>query len=174
MIRADRKVENGESLIADACPAKTQCTAVDNDGQMETFQPLTGKHIASATIDKPVGLDAPSGDSDNELDAVACTSAKICIAVDTLGNAVTFNPRSRHSATPTAIDPGHALLAIACPSSKECVAVDSAGRALQGAPDNHTWTVEPLPDATPLLGVACVSTSECVAVDDAGQEFRAQ
>ena len=99
---------------------------------------------------------------------------KLCVAVDTLGNAVTFNPRSRHAATPKAIDPGHALTAIACPSATECVAVDSAGRALQGAPGNHAWTVEPLPDATALLGVACVSASECVAVDDAGQEFRAQ
>jgi hypothetical protein len=99
LIRKHINVEDGESLTALACPTKSQCTVVDNDGTMLTFQPLTGRRSATAKIDKPVGLDEPSGDSDDELDGVSCTSTTFCVAVDTLGNAVTFHPRSRRPGT---------------------------------------------------------------------------
>ena len=112
------KVEEGEALTGSACSSKTQCTAVDNDGQEITFQPLTGKVITRTAIDASVGLDAPSGDSDDELDDVSCPGTTLCVAVDTRGAAVAFNPRSKHSVKPTLIDTGHGLTSISCPTTQ--------------------------------------------------------
>jgi hypothetical protein len=169
-IRKLIKVEYGESQTALACPSKSQCTSVDNDGTMITFNPLTGKRVQSAKIDTPVGLDAPSGDSNDELDGIACPTTKLCIAIDTLGNAVRLNPRGTHSKL-EAIDAGNALHGIACPSASECVAVDSAGRALIGNPQTMTWTAEPIAGAADLNSVSCPGVGECVAVDAAGDAF---
>jgi hypothetical protein len=165
------KVEPGEALTGSACSSKTQCTAIDNDGGEVTFQPVTGKKIASATVDASVGLDAPSGDSDNELDAVSCPSMKLCVAVDSRGAAVAFNPRSKHTVKPTMIDPGHGLTSISCPTTHRCVAVDDAGRVLAGGTKPSTWKTTPLTGASALTGVDCPSAKECVAVDVTGDVF---
>jgi hypothetical protein len=171
ILRKAIKVEVGESQIALACESGTLCTSVDNDGMMLSFQPLTGKPIARAKIDAPVGLDAPSGDSNDELDGIACPTTKLCVAIDTLGNVVRFNPRSKHKATPKPVDAGHSLTGIACPTSSECIAVDSAGRALFGNLKSRTWTLETIAGATGLTAVACASKTECAAVDTAGNVF---
>lgn len=157
--------------MAVACPSTTRCTAVDNNGTMLTFQPRTGKRIARAKIDKPVGLDAPSGDSNDELDGIACPGTTFCVAVDTLGNVVTFNPGSRRTVTPNAIDTGHSLTGVACPSAARCVLVDSGGRVLAGNPRHGGWMVTALRGAAGLTAVACPSAGTCVAVDSAGDEF---
>jgi hypothetical protein len=165
------KVEAGEALTGGACSSKTQCTAIDNDGQAITFQPLTGKKIASASIDASVGLDAPSGDSDDELDAISCPGKQLCVAVDTRGAAVAFNPQSKKKVKPTLIDPGHALTSISCPSTQRCVAVDAAGQVLAGAAQPSTWKTTSLTGASGLLGIDCPSMKECVAVDVTGEAF---
>src|SRR5262249_16876599 len=152
-------------LTGSACSSKTQCTAIDNDGGEVTFQPLTGKKIASATIDASVGLDAPSGGSDNELDAVSCPSMKLCVAVDPRGAGVKVNPRSKHKVKPTLVDSGHGLTSISCPTIHRCVAVDDAGRVLAGGSKPSTWKATQLKGASALSGVDCPSSKECVAVD---------
>lgn len=171
LIRRHVNVEDGERLVALACPSKTQCSAVDNNGSVLTFQPRTGKSLAADKIDAPVGLDAPSGNSNDELDGIACPTVRLCVGVDTLGNAVQFNPRSNHGATPKAIDARRSLTAVACPSRRECVAVDSGGRAPLGNPRTGSWSVKPL-RATRLTAIACTSQAECVAVDSVAEAFR--
>ncbi len=106
LLRRAINVEKGEAQTALACPSAKQCTAVDNDGMAITFQPLTGKRIAGAKIDKPVGLDAPSGDSDDELDGVACKGTRLCVAVDTLGNVIRFDPHSTTGGQLRSVDTG--------------------------------------------------------------------
>ncbi|HEX5193313.1 MAG TPA: hypothetical protein VFW09_10955 [Solirubrobacteraceae bacterium] len=170
-IRRRIGVERGEALTGAACSARTQCTAIDNDGQALTFQPLTGKRIAHAKIDASVGLDAPSGDSDNELDAVSCPGRKLCVAVDTRGAAVAFDPRSGRSVKPTMIDPNHGLSSVSCPTVHRCVAVDDAGRVLAGGARPSAWKATPLKGAAALNAVDCPSSKECVAVDATGNAF---
>jgi hypothetical protein len=165
------KVEEGEALTGSACSSKTQCTAVDNDGQQITFQPLTGKVITTTAIDASVGLDAPSGGSDDELDDVSCPGATLCVAVDTRGAAVAFNPRSKHSVKPTLIDTGHELTSVSCPTTKRCLAVDGSGRALAGTAKPSSWLAMTLTGASALLAVDCPSAKECVAVDATGDAF---
>ena len=169
--RRNINVEEVEALTALACSSRSQCTATDNDGTMITFNPLTGKRLRSAMIDTKVGLDAPSGDSDNELDGVACRGTTTCVAVDTLGNVVSFNPRARHGAHLHAIDPGSALTAVACPSRGLCLLGDSSGRIWTGAAAGSRWTSTRLRGASGLTSVSCVTGRECVAVDTAGDEF---
>jgi hypothetical protein len=164
-------VEGGESLVALACASTRQCTAVDNDGAMLTFKPTGGKDIAVASIDAVVGLDAPSGDSSNELDGIACPTRTLCDAVDSQGDEVSFNPRSRRTVKSTLLDPGQGFSSVSCPSAHECVAVDSAGRAFVGDPHSKHWTAEPIAGAVALTGVACFSTKVCAAVDQAGDAF---
>jgi hypothetical protein len=171
IMRRNINVEEVEAQTALACPRRSQCTATDNDGTATTFDPLTGHRMLSVKIDTKVGLDAASGDSDNELDGVACRGTTVCVAVDTLGNVVTFNPRSRHGAHLYAIDPGSALTSVACPALGLCVLGDSSGRAWTGAARGSHWTSTRLSGAAALTSVACVSSKECVAVDTAGDTF---
>ena len=165
------KVEEGEALTGVACSSTTQCTAIDNDGVEITFQPLTGKQITATGIDASVGLDAPSGDSDNELDDISCPSVTLCVAVDTRGDAVAFNPRSKHSVKPTATDAGQILTSISCPTVHRCVAVDADGRALAGTTNPSTWVAAQVSGASALAAIDCPSAKECVAVDVTGDEF---
>ncbi|MFZ0386291.1 MAG: hypothetical protein WAL22_11530 [Solirubrobacteraceae bacterium] len=165
------KVEAGEALTGVACSSTTQCTAIDNDGVEITFQPRTGRQITATRIDASVGLDAPSGDSDNELDDISCPRVTICVAVDSRGDAVAFNPRSKHSVKPTATDAGQTLTSISCPTVNRCVAVDANGRALAGTAKPSTWVATQVPGASALTAIDCPSANECVAVDVTGDEF---
>jgi hypothetical protein len=171
VIRRDINVEEVEALTALACPTRAQCTATDNNGTMITFDPLAGRRLRSAKIDRRVGLDAPSGNSDNELDGIACRGTSVCVAVDTLGDVVAFDPRSRRGARLHAIDPGSALTAAACPSLGRCVLGDGSGRVWTGAARGARWTSRRLHGASALTAVACVRRGECVAVDTAGDAF---
>jgi hypothetical protein len=165
------KVEKGEALTGVACSSRSQCTAIDNDGMEITFQPLTGKRITATSIDRSVGLDAPSGDSYDKLDDISCPSVTICVAVDTRGDAVAFNPRSKHSVKPTIADAGQILTSISCPTTHRCVAVDAAGHALAGGTEPSTWSATTVNDASALVAIDCPTANECVAVDTAGDEF---
>jgi hypothetical protein len=164
-------VEEGEALTGVACSSTVQCTAIDNDGSQITFQPRTGKQITATRIDASVGLDAPSGDSDDELDDISCPSATICVAIDTRGDAVAFDPRSKHSVKPTIADAGQVLTSISCPTAHRCVAVDTAGRALAGGTKPQTWSATTVTGASTLEAVDCPTADECVAVDATGDEF---
>src|SRR5437660_217240 len=62
---------------------------------------LPGTARASLSWSGPFAIDQNGG---NILAAVACPSSSQCIAVDQNGQAVTFNPGSPGSPTPTTID----------------------------------------------------------------------
>ena len=91
--------------------------------------------------------------------------ATLCVAIDTRGAAVAFNPRSKHSVKPTLIDTGHELTSISCPTTQRCVAVDGSGRALAGTTKPSSWSATTLTGASALFAVDCPSATECVAVD---------
>jgi hypothetical protein len=171
ILRHSINVEEVEAQTALACPSRSQCTSTDNDGTATTFDPLTGHRLLSVKIDKPVGLDAASGDSDNELDGIACRGTRLCVAVDTLGNEVSFDPHSRRGGRLHAVAPGSALTSVACPTSGLCVLGDSSGRVWTGHANGTYWIPTRLVGAAGLTAIACVSGTECVAVDTAGDTF---
>ncbi len=81
--------------------------------------PATGR----AALSPPINID-----SANSLRSLACPSVSQCTAVDSKGQAVTFNPTIPGAPTPTAVDTPNFLLSIACPSLSQCTAVDDRGQ----------------------------------------------
>ncbi|MGH2913842.1 MAG: hypothetical protein ACRDMX_02525 [Solirubrobacteraceae bacterium] len=97
-------MEDGKALTGLACPTRSQRTATDDDGTAISFDALTCQRVLRVKVDAKVGFDAPSGTSDHELDGIACHGTQSCVAVDTLGDIVRFDPRSRHDARVRKID----------------------------------------------------------------------
>jgi hypothetical protein len=132
----------------------------------------------------PLVWAAPVGIDGNPIDALACPSISLCVAVDNDGHAVTSTdpPGGARTWHPADIDGFTSLTGVSCPSISICVAVDSAGDVVStgNAPGpGAAWAVakvdtsitEPSPyggGADLLRGVACPSVSFCVAVDSVG------
>ena len=118
----DRDAVEAE-LKRGARQVKANCgAATDDDGHAISFDPLTGHRLLDATIDAKVGLDTPGDASGHELDAITCHNTRACAAVDTLGDVVTFDPRSRHGARLHCYDSATGLTAISCPNDAMCMA----------------------------------------------------
>lgn len=176
VLRRRISIDGNERLTALACPSISQCTALDDAGYEYTFQPRTGQRVGSFQIDQAAGLDAPSGDSTNELDAISCPTTKLCAAVDTLGNIITFDPQLNGAAeafgSTTISYPGSSLSAISCKPSGVCVAVDRSGNAIAGSADSQSWQLQPVDPGHAFNAVACPTKTECVAVDNDGNAYR--
>jgi len=171
IIRGRIAVQKGRTLTALACPNRTQCTATDDDAHAISFDPLTGHRLLDATIDAKVGLDTPGDASGHELDAITCHNTRACAAVDTLGDVVTFDPRSHHGARLHRYDTAAGLTAISCPTSTMCMATGSDGRVYYGRPGASRWTSTHLFEASALTAVTCESTTVCVVSDESGQTY---
>lgn len=145
----------------------------------------TGARATSTTPVAPVLWTAPAAVDDAPIDAIACPSKTMCVAVDRDGDVLTSTDPA--AAAPNAwqvadVDGTSDLSGIACPSIALCVAVDAGGDAvtstdpLGGA---AAWHVVKIDDgsnvsnsdtagAVLLRGVSCPSASLCVAVDADG------
>ncbi len=168
------RIDGNERLTALACPSASQCTALDDDGTQITFNPANGRILASGKIDSAVGIDDPEQGVGYELDAVSCPGTRSCVAVDTLGNAIAFDPLSTtHSAITISFSEPWA--SISCRRTGQCVAVGAGGAVLIGsagaAGSSGPWGTTTLAGAADLNAVACPTATECVAVDSAGHAF---
>ncbi len=149
-------------LDAVACPASTQCTAVDPSGQEVTFDPTGPGHPTAATIDL-VGAG---------LRSVSCPTAAQCTAVDGEGHEVTFDPRTgsvnaagvRTVFTVSGPFVPPELDSVSCPTAGQCTATDGNG---------HEVTFDPATGAVngagiqsdPTFGVvSCTTTTQCTSV----------
>lgn len=146
------------------CASVAQCTFVDYYDRTEvTIDPQSGAKLSAAGIDTA-----------GYLSDVACPALSECVAVDTAGHEVTFNPTSPGTRSLVKVD--HApcrpindysceLTSVACPSATQCTAVDIAGRAVTFDPNSpRTPIVTTVAERKLLRDVACPSVSECVAV----------
>ena len=109
----------------------------------------------------PIDLTSPE-----PIDGVSCPSASFCAAVDSGGNALTYDGTSWSA--PDSIDPGNGdLSSVSCPSASFCAAVDYEGNVLTY--DGTSWSA---PDSIDprgnLSSVSCPSASFCAAVDYEG------
>jgi hypothetical protein len=169
LINKRLNVERKEALTAVACPSATECVALDDDGTAIAFQPITGKRLKTQKIDPAVGLDAPSGASNTELDAVSCSGTRNCAAVDSQGGAVVFDPLGATPAVMASFTTP--WKAISCRPSGMCVGVGSTGEVLIGSTLDGHWTTRAVPGAANLNAVACPTKTECVAADSSGNAF---
>jgi hypothetical protein len=157
-----------------ACPSATQCTAVDQNGEI-TFNPQ------DPGMPTPVSLgSAPV--------AVACPGTTQCTAIDDKGAEATFNPQAPGSPAMKNVDSDAGTTAVACPSLTQCTIVDSSGGVATfdpQAPSAVTATpidtvsysdvdasgtngIGTTSEGGDLVAISCPSTTDCVAVDPAG------
>jgi hypothetical protein len=105
-----------------------------------------------------------------QVDDLACLNTHECVTVDTLGNAVRFNPVHRGSGHAVQIDPGETLTAVACAGGR-CTAGDRDGRVLTGVPGAKTWSVTTLRLAGLITSISCPDSRACVVADDLGHLY---
>lgn len=160
------------SLVALACPSARQCTAVDSGGGMVTFQPRTGRRISHAIIDHSVINEI--GPSQYSMDGVTCVGTRLCVATDSRGDVVHFDPRAHGPGRVVSVDPGGMLTAIACSSSRQCTVGDEHGRVFTGDPRGRSWSLTQLGTSASITSIACRSNGSCVAVDAVGDVFTAR
>jgi hypothetical protein len=98
------------------------CTSVSfcMDGAYDAEQAWewTGSWQTDASEDYP--------DRGGSLQSLSCTPSDSCVAVDSAGNAVTYDGSTW---TSTEIAPGHGLSTVACASASFCLAADGLGSA---------------------------------------------
>jgi hypothetical protein len=121
------------------------------------------------------GLGTASAQADNQLSAIACPLASLCVAADNAGDVVTStDPTGGTRAwTTTKVYSPSAYAAwpvsMSCPSAELCAVANgndllSATNPTGGA---GAWEVTTL-DSNGLSGISCPSASLCVAVDPSG------
>lgn len=149
-----------------SCPTASFCAAVDQYGNNAMIWD-------GSTWSRPQSIDP--GGAKVILDAVSCTvgnaghgrQARQCVAVDTSGNAITWD--GTRWSRPVPIDPGGGgLTAISCASASFCAAVDGFGNVV--IRDGSQWQA-PVPidgTGTGLESISCPSSSFCAATDWGG------
>lgn len=153
-------IDGGTNLLGIACPATSQCTAVDFKGQALTFDPAA-----------PAGTTRSTVDSFGGTRSVSCPSRTQCTAIDARdgqpGREVTFNPLAPGTPTPVTVDPSAGfrgfLEGVACPSTSQCTAVGlgevTFNPTAPGAP-----SMTDIGGGAEFTAVACPSASQCTAV----------
>ncbi len=139
-----------------SCPTGTSCYTY------ATHYPLANGSSSMTSAWSP----GTSIDSGNSLKSVSCTTRDFCVAVDAVGNALSYD--GAFWSPPTSIDGANPLNSVTCPSASFCVAVDSKGNALTW--NGAAWSSPTSIDSNPLNSVSCAGTSFCVAVDSKGNE----
>jgi hypothetical protein len=156
----DPSVMNGVS-----CPSVSFCVAVDGEGDA-----LTSRNPGGDTPDWRWVLADPSNPAGTDgayLTAVSCPSERLCVAVDSSGNAVTStNPAAASpSWSLSDIDGSRDLRAVSCPSRRLCVAVDGSGNVVTTASPatvGARWWVRNVAASRTLTGVSCPTSTLCV------------
>jgi len=145
----------GSAIRADAlaCPSTAQCTAVDTQGQEDTFDPQ------QATPPEPTAIDWGS-----DLSGIACPSTSQCSAVDNHGNEFTFDPQEPAALTSRRAS-SVSLSEVACVSAGDCVAVGNPlDTAVAFDPLGPAESINlPIEETDGLSTLSCPTTSQCTA-----------
>jgi hypothetical protein len=113
-----------------------------------------------------------SVDVGNSLGAVACPSESVCVAIDSTGYEVTFDPASPSGATSAPIDSGVELSGVACWLTSACSAIGNNGDEIDfdpGAPGSATRAA--IGSAGHVSCVVPATTPQQCTVVDGGDEM---
>ena len=95
---------------------------------------------------------------------MSCPSASQCVAVDNLGNEVTYAPTATPAPAVTSVDGTTVLNAVSCPAGTgSCGAVDNHSQAVGFTTTGSGATPHAIV-APALTGVSCPSRTQCTAV----------
>jgi hypothetical protein len=159
-----------------ACaPSSSLCVASDLfDGDIAASSDATGGAGDWITGNIDGRAVNTLGDSEADINGIACASTSLCVAVDDSGHILSATDPAEGSAAWKKILPaaseGHSLGAVSCPSTSLCVVADSNGTILTAtspAGGVEAWKATKVA-ATPAA-VSCTSETLCVAVSVTGQ-----
>ena len=148
-----------QSLAGIACPSAGRCVAVDDVGQVVTFDPA-----------KPGGASAvPLGSG---FQAVSCASVSQCTAISSHYEA-TFDPANPAGAKRSQIAPSDDLISVSCTGASLCAAVNTADGVVSFNPQTGTVVKRLSMGAfVRLLDISCpLGSDQCTAVDDQGTQY---
>ena len=132
---------------------------------------LFAPSVADAALSwsQPIAVDH---NGQQRLAGLACSSSTRCVAIDGLGQTVTFNPASPSGAAPVVRSANATLLGIACPSDNQCTVVDSGGHAITFDPASSGGTTTATITSAPggLVSIACPGVHQCTTLDQSGNE----
>jgi len=131
------------------------------------FVALPGSALAALSWSPPASVDAG-----NALSGVACPSSSVCVAVDSIGHEVTFDPASPGGATPATIDSGVDLTGVACWLTSACAAIGDDADEIDfdpGAPGSATRAA--IGSAGHVSCVVPATTPQQCTVVDGGAEI---
>jgi Bacterial Ig-like domain (group 3)/Putative Ig domain len=123
-------------MIAGREARRVRCFVVAVVASVGVFVALPGSALAALSWSPPASVDVG-----NALSGVACPSGSVCVAVDSTGHEVTFDPASPGGATPAPIDSGVELTGVACWLTSACAAIGDDGDEIDfdpGAPGSAT------------------------------------
>jgi RHS repeat-associated protein len=148
-------VDSGKSITAVRCVSSSFCRAIDNGGNLLTWNGSAWANSGSI-------------DSTRALSGISCPTTSFCAAVDGSGYVTTWNGSSWSAATHS--DTKGALTGVSCASSTFCAAVDNAGYALtwNGSAWSAPTTVK---NHAVLNAVSCATSGFCVAGASSGSAY---
>ncbi len=180
-----RDVDGTTPLTAVSCPSPSLCVASDGAGDVVTSTAPGSPDAAwqVTRVDDSLVEPSPYGGGPDLLQGVSCPTASLCVAVDSVGNAIysvdpTGGPaawvlsdadgNSDPACAGTGLTCQTALMGVACPTASLCAAVDFAGNILETtAPGSGSrWTSRQVSAAPETLwGLSCPSATLCASVD---------
>jgi hypothetical protein len=167
-------LEEGGGTTGVACPTQSFCAVAyqENsdipDGDDNVSDSSGVATSTDPTAARPRWQDGKTDRRKNDVTAISCATASLCVAVDNAGNAIGGRPGSWSIDD---IDGRIALAGISCPSASLCVAVDRKGNVVTSKDPGAAkarWTTAHVDAGHALKAVSCPSASRCVAVDGAG------
>ncbi len=164
-VQIDNEVNgNGNQINSISCILNTtSCVAVDSQGY--AVSGTNGLRSAPVLI-TGTGASTPGALS---LNSVSCPSQNFCMAVDSNGNAFTYN--GSVWSTAVAFDPSTNVKAVSCPSSNLCVAGDVNGYVFTY--NGSSFGSGKLVDTSggnnySVASISCPVPNFCMAIDQGG------
>lgn len=170
--------QGGVRISDMSCPTDGFCAAVDGTyGYAFEWD--------GSTWSKPVTVDPVVADSTAQVNAgkslnlivmsVACASPTFCPALDTAGNATTFNGRTWSKLAQVATPSGERKPPLACPTPTYCTASVGGGVTYwNGTAWSTPTSIAPAgfpPSRAGFAGVSCASDTFCMTVGSASQSL---
>jgi hypothetical protein len=142
---------------------------------------VTMASAASAAAGRPAQPDSGAVTLNDELAAVSCPNARMCMAV---GGGLTERWNGQRWTTEPFPRPagaiGDGLSGVSCTSARKCTAVGSADISGIGSEtlverwNGKRWAIQPSPsegtEGSPFAGVSCASATACTAVGIANED----
>jgi Fibronectin type III domain len=166
------------SITALSCVSPTYCVAGDVSGHFMVYNGAGWS--PPQEIDSAPGANYGAGYDGADLDSISCVTTTFCVAVDTVGDELTWNGFSWTQYEPVVYghengftvaignnaNNGYEYTSVSCASTKFCVATGGGGSV--AIFNGLGWLVHAI---TPgIASVSCSSPTFCLAVTQTGDE----